>query len=665
MNAATPPKMKKHKQTISDIPVKEHATVFSEFDIGLFRAGKHYKLYKHLGAHSMTHQGVSGIQFSVWAPSANYVAVIGDFNNWDKESHQMRQRWDSSGIWELFVAGVTDGSLYKFHIGNANGYNMDKSDPFAFEAETAPSTASRIVLDKTFKWTDKRWLNKRAAQDFTEQPLSIYELHIGSWRRVPEQGNRFMTYRELAGYLPAYCLEMGFTHVELMPVMEHPFYGSWGYQITGYFAPSSRYGNAADFKYLINTLHKLNIGVILDWVPSHFPGDKHGLYEFDGSHLFEHADPKEGYHPDWSSYIFNYGRNEIRSFLISNAIFWLEEFHIDGLRVDAVASMLYRDYSRKQGEWVPNHLGGRENLEAIHFLQEFNEAVHTLQPDTFTIAEESTAFPGVTTAVAQGGLGFDFKWMMGWMHDTLSYFHKDPIYRNFDQHQVTFSMHYFYTEQFMLPLSHDEVVHGKQSLLQKMPGDDWQKAANLRLMFGYMFGHPGSKLLFMGDEFGQQQEWGHDFSLDWHLLQAPFHKGLQTLVKDLNHLYTTEPPLYKNNYNAKGFEWIDYNDTRNSVFCWLRKGDSPEDFLLCIMNATPQVLRDYKIGMPSSTALIELINTDAVQYGGSNVCNKEIIYPIEQSMHSQPYSISVTLPPLGLLIWKPQHKKVKKILPKK
>lgn len=632
---------------------KEDATTFSEFDISLFKEGKHYMLYKHLGAQPFRLNGNDGIHFSVWAPNAVKVALIGDFNHWNGSTHHLNPRWDSSGIWELFVPDVPEGALYKFRIHQSDNRVTDKADPFAFRSELPPHTASRIPSKEVFKWSDKRWLNKRQKLDIKEQPLSIYELHIGSWRRVPEESNRFMTYREIAGYLPAYCKEMGFTHVEFMPLMEHPFYGSWGYQITGYFAASSRFGDANDFKYLVNTLHKEGIGVILDWVPSHFPGDAHGLYQFDGTHLYEHANPQEGYHPDWQSYIFNYGRNEVRAFLISNAIFWLEQFHIDGLRVDAVASMLYRDYSRKAGEWTPNHLGGRENLEAIAFLREFNEAVHTLMPGTFTVAEESTAFPGVTRAVADGGLGFDFKWMMGWMHDTLEYFKKDPLYRSFHQHQLTFSMHYAYSEKFILPLSHDEVVHGKRSLLQKMPGDEWQKAANLRLLYAYMWGHPGGKMLFMGGEFGQNHEWQHDFSLDWHEAEMPLHYGLQLLIKDFNTLYNKEMSWFRNNYKHEGFEWIDYNDTQNCVFSWLRKGNDENDFLMFIMNATPQVLTEYRLGIPLPFKMTEILNTDYGIYGGSNVLNEGLIEVQDIPVHGRPYSMSITLPPLGLVVLKP------------
>ncbi|WP_118950471.1 1,4-alpha-glucan branching protein GlgB [Taibaiella helva] len=649
--------VRKVKSLIEETDIDTAApSLLSAFDIGLFREGRHYMLYRHMGAQLHTHNGKQGVLFAVWAPGANYVSVIGDFNGWDKGSHQLQPRWDSSGIWELFVPDVQAGTRYKFHIGNASGFSADKADPFGFEMEMPPHTASVVGGHSAFTWTDERWMAQRRQQDIAGMPLSIYELHVGSWRRIPEEGNRWMSYRELAEWLPAYCNEMGFTHVELLPVMEHPFYGSWGYQLTGYYAPSSRFGTPDDFRYLVNALHVHDIGILLDWVPSHFPGDAHGLYQFDGTHLYEHADPREGYHPDWQSYIFNYGRNEVRSFLISNAVYWLDQFHIDGLRVDAVASMLYRDYSRKEGEWIPNHLNGRENLEAIAFLQQLNDAVHQLQPGTFTIAEESTAFPGVTHPVAGGGLGFDFKWMMGWMHDTLAYFQKDPLYRSFHQHQLTFSMHYAFSEKFVLPLSHDEVVHGKGSLLAKMPGDEWQKAANLRLLYGYMFGHPGAKLLFMGSEWGQRHEWRHEHSLDWDLLAHPFHKGIQALIKDLNHLYTTMPALYHNNYSPEGFEWIDYQDTLNSVFCWLRKGHEAGDHLLFIANATPQVLRQYELGVPQQAALTEYMNTDKACYGGSDICNAGLIFPQPLNRHGRPYAISVTLPPLSVLVLQPADK---------
>lgn len=657
MNAVTntTKKAKAQQKPATKVNGMQHATMLSEFDIALFREGRHYMLYKHLGAQPYTFNKIKGVQFSVWAPNASIVSVIGDFNNWNGSSHLMKSRWDSSGIWELFVPDVKEESLYKFQVHHADGSTTDKADPFAFSCENPPFTASRITAESTFKWSDKKWLNKRQKESITEQPLSIYEMHIGSWRRIPEEGNRFMSYRELAEYLPAYCKETGFTHVEFMPVMEHPFFGSWGYQITGYFAASARFGTADDFKYLINALHKEDIGVILDWVPSHFPGDIHGLIQYDGTHLYEHSNPQEGYHPDWKSYIFNYGRNEVRAFLISNAIFWLEQFHIDGLRVDAVASMLYRDYSRKEGEWTRNHLGGRENLEAITFLQEFNQAVHQLVPGTFTVAEESTAFPGVTASVEHGGLGFDFKWMMGWMHDTLEYFKKDPLYRSFHQDQLTFSLHYAYSEKFVLPLSHDEVVHGKRSLIEKMPGDEWQQAANLRLLYAYMWAHPGAKLLFMGGEFAQMHEWQHDFSMDWHLTERPFHKGLQLLIKDLNQYYRSEKAWFQNNYKKDGFEWIDRSDTRNSVLSWVQKGQDERDYILFVMNATPQVLQGYQLGIHQPDSLIEILNTDSRNYGGSDLKNNDTVVATHEPKHGRAFSITLTLPPLALIALKPQR----------
>lgn len=628
-------------------------SLLTDFDIQLLAAGKHYMLYRHLGAHVIGEKTHKGVHFAVWAPNAAQVSVIGSFNGWDKNRHPMQARWDSSGIWELFVPAATAGDLYKFMIRHASGEEQEKADPFGFEMEVPPHTASRITAPHDFPWQDDAWMEQRSQQDISKTPLSIYELHVGSWRRIPEEDNRFMTYGELADWLPEYCVHMGFTHVEFMPLMEHPFYGSWGYQVSGYYAPSSRYGTPEQLRYLIDTLHAHHIGVILDWVPSHFPGDAFALYRFDGTHLFEHADPREGFHPDWKSYIFNFGRNEVRSFLISNAIYWLREFHVDGLRVDAVASMLYRDYSRNDGDWIPNHLGGRENLEAIAFLQDLNEAIHRHQPGTFTVAEESTAFPGVTSPVAAGGLGFDYKWMMGWMNDTLEYFKKDPLYRGHHQQQLAFSMHYFYTERFILPLSHDEVVHGKGALMDKMPGDHWQQAANLRLLLAYMSGHPGGKLLFMGSEIAQQREWRHDHSLDWHLLEHPFHSGIQQLVTDLNQLYQTQKALYELAYIPAGFEWIDYNDTRNSVLVWLRKGHDPQDYLVFIMNATPQVHYGYRIGVPQAHALTELLNTDDRRYGGSHVLNPYLIETEPVPFHNRSNSVALTLAPLALLILQP------------
>ncbi len=633
-----------------------HCSLFSDFDVRLFQSGRHYMLYKHFGAHRVTFNGVDGVYFAVWAPAADHVAVIGDFNYWNKAENPMSPRWDESGIWETFIPGIALGTAYKFHIRNPSGFEAEKADPFGFLMETPPNTASRVTRSQ-FKWTDKRWTNSRKKTPVAQKPISVYEVHLGSWRRIPEEGNRWLSYRELAAQLPQYVADMGFTHVELMPIMEHPFFGSWGYQQTGYFAPSARFGSPDDLKFLINELHKFKIGVILDWVPSHFPDDSHGLGFFDGTHLYEHADPREGYHPDWKSNIFNYGRHEVKSFLISNALYWLEEFHIDGFRVDAVASMLYRDYSRNPGEWIPNKYGGRENLEAIAFLQEFNSAVHHHFPDTFTVAEESTAFPGVTRSVTDGGLGFDFKWMMGWMHDTLSYFRKDPIHRSYHQNQWTFSLNYAFSERFILPLSHDESVHGKGSLINKMPGDEWQKMANLRLLYGYMYGHPGGKLLFMGGEFAQYNEWHHDGSLDWHLLQQSFHQEMQRLIRDLNQLYTSSPALYENGYAAEGFEWIDFNDASNSVLCWIRKSKKPEDYLVFIANATPTVLHDYRLGIDEIQTFTEIFNTD--HYGGGHIGNNSPIVSENSPLHGRACSLTLTLPPLALIVLKPERHKAR------
>ena len=558
----------------------------------------------------------------------------------------MSIRWDGSGIWETFVADVAQGTYYKYYVEAYNGHSAEKADPYAMHSETPPHTAS-VVWNTEFKWTDKKWLAARTKNNWLAQPMSIYELHIGSWRRNAE-GN-FLTYRALAEQLPGYCKYMGFTHVEFMPVMEHPFYGSWGYQITSYFAPSSRFGTPEDLMYLINELHNAGIAVLLDWVPSHFPVDEHGLGYFDGTHLYEHADPRKGFHPDWKSFIFNYKRTEVRSFLISNALFWLEKYHIDGLRVDAVASMLYLDYSRNPGEWLPNEYGGRENLESADFLREFNEAVHSDFPDVITIAEESSAWPGVTHPVSTGGLGFDLKWMMGWMHDTLQYFSLDPIYRSYHLHSLVFNIHYIFDEKFVLPLSHDEVVHGKYSMINKMPGDEWQKFANLRLLYGYMFGTPGAKLLFMGDEFAQNHEWQHDHSLDWHENNMPQHTGVQLLLRDLNTLYH-QAPLHDNSYTHEGFEWIDFNDTSNSVLSWIRKSNSGSSFII-ICNFTPVVQHNYRIGVPTPGYYSEVINTDDVKYGGSGVRNTGLeTAPIPR--HNHTHSLSLVLPPLGMMILK-------------
>jgi 1,4-alpha-glucan branching enzyme len=624
-------------------------SLFTNFDVELFKGGKHFHLYNKFGGHIVNNNGVDGAYFAVWAPNAKSVSVIGNFNGWNRVANQMHVRWDDSGIWELFIPALGEGDYYKYFIQSHNGYSVEKGDPYAFHWENPPATSS-IVWPLDFKWTDSKWIKERGNIHPLNKPLSIYELHPGSWRKTED--NLFLTYREMAKQLPSYCQYMGFTHVEFMPVMEHPFFGSWGYQVTGYFAASSRFGTPQDFMFLVNELHKAGIGVILDWVPSHFPGDEFGPYFFDGTHIYEHPDPRKGFHPDWNSYIFNYGRNEVRSFLISNALYWLDKFHVDGLRVDAVASMLYLDYSRKHGEWEPNIYGGRENLDAIHFLQEFNNAVHTFHPDTITIAEESTAYPGVTHPVDAGGLGFDLKWMMGWMHDTLSYLQKDPVYRSHHQGQITFSLMYAFTEKFVLPLSHDEVVYGKGSLLTKMPGDDWQKFANLRLLFAYMYGHPGAKLIFMGGEFGQRHEWQHDYSLDWHENDYPSHNGIQKLLRDLNNLYKTEPALYQHGYSHEGFEWIDYNDSLNSVLCWIRKGNNREDDLIFVANFTPLCRENYRIGIPKKGFYKEIFNSDKNEYWGGGCTNEELLETAPIPKHGRTHSLSFTLPGLGVIVLK-------------
>lgn len=626
-----------------------NATLFTDFDIYLFKEGNHFQLYNKLGSHIIEVEGTRGTYFAVWAPNAEKVYVMGDFNGWSKHSHPLQVRWDGSGVWEGFVPGVDRGTKYKYYIVSKYGYHLEKGDPYAFFWETPPGTAS-IVWDLEYKWNDDEWMKNR--RNSLNCPWSIYEVHLGSWRRVPEQGNRFLTYREMAQWLPQYVKEMGFTHVEFLPVMEHPFYGSWGYQVTGYFAPTSRYGTPQDFMYLIDKLHQNGIGVILDWVPSHFPDDAHGLCFFDGTYLYEHQDPKKGYHPHWHSYIFNYGRNEVRAFLISSAIFWLEKYHIDALRVDAVASMLYLDYGRGPGEWIPNKYGGKENLEAIDFLRTLNKTVYEKFPDTQTIAEESTAWPLVTRPTYLGGLGFGMKWNMGWMHDTLNYFSKDPIYRKYHHNELSFSIWYAFSENFVLPLSHDEVTYGKGSLLGKMPGDVWQKFANLRLLFGYMFAHPGKKLIFMGGEFGQWNEWYHETSLDWHLLENPLHRGVQKWVKDLNYLYRTEPALYELDFEPDGFEWIDFSDSLQSVISFLRKGRNPNDLILVVCNFTPVPRFNYKIGVPKQGYWKEILNSDSALYGGSNCGNMGGVETVSESSHGRPYSVSLTLPPLGVLFFK-------------
>jgi 1,4-alpha-glucan branching enzyme len=625
-------------------------SILSEDDIYLFNQGTHYRLYDKFGAQPVTIDGVAGTYFAVWAPNAEYVAVIGDWNNWDAGANPLRQR-GFSGVWEGFIPHVSKGMRYKFHIASRYyGYREDKTDPFGSYFEVAPQTAA-IVWDRNYTWSDQQWMSERGRRHRFDAPISIYEVHLGSWRRKPEEDNRPLNYRELAHELAEHVKECGFTHVELLPVTEHPFYGSWGYQSTGMFAPTSRYGTPQDFMYFVDYLHQNGIGVILDWVPSHFPTDGHGLAYFDGTHLYEHADPRKGYHPDWGSYIYNYGRNEVRSFLISSAICWLDKFHIDGLRVDAVASMLYLDYSRRPGEWIPNEYGGNENLEAISFLRELNTQIYKYYPDVQTFAEESTAWPMVSRPVYVGGLGFGFKWDMGWMHDTLQYFRRDPIYRRFHHNELTFRGLYMFSENYVLPLSHDEVVHGKGSLLDKMAGDVWQKFANLRLLYSYMFAQPGKKLLFMGGEFGQWREWSHDTSLDWHLLMFPSHQGVQRLISDLNRLYRTEPALHELDCDPRGFEWVDANDADSSVYSFLRKSRSGEHILI-VLNATPVVREDYRIGVPFGGWWRELLNSDSEYYWGSGQGNAGGVMAEAVPSHGREFSLRLRLPPLGALFLK-------------
>ena len=624
---------------------------FSDFDVFLFRAGKHQKLYDKFGSHVVEHNGVVGTYFAVWAPSARYIAVIGNFNGWDKGSHSMNVRWDASGIWELFIPNIGRGEPYKYFIVHESGRELEKGDPYAHWWELPPKTAS-VVWDTYHEWQDQEWMATRKEKNALDAPISVYEMHMSSWRRDPGDPTRELTYGEIADALVPYLQDMGFTHVEFMPVMQYPYAPSWGYQITGYYAPSSRFGTPQEFMQLIERLHQANIGVLLDWVPSHFPGDAAGLYEFDGSHLYEHPDMRKGYHPDWKSYIFNYARPEVRSFLISNALFWLDRCHADGLRVDAVASMLYLDYSRNAGEWEPNIYGGRENLEVISLFKEINEAIYKEFPDTQTIAEESTAFPGVSRPVYTGGLGFGMKWMMGWMNDTLRYFQRDPAFRKFHQDEITFSTVYAFTENFMLPFSHDEVVYGKRSLVGKMPGDEWQRFANLRLMISYMFTHSGTKLLFMGSEFGQTSEWKFDDSLDWHLLEFAPHKGMASCVKALNALYKAEPALYERNFSADGFEWIDTTDRENTVLTYSRKGNRSEDTLLIILNMTPIPRTNYRIGVPSAGTYQEVFNSDSTDFYGSGITNTAPIGSEEEPWHGRPQSLQLNVPPLGAVVLK-------------
>ncbi len=639
-------------EAMNDNNVIPGVSLLSEEDIYLFKEGSHFRLYEKLGSHLITVDGKEGILFAVWAPNASKVSVKGDFNGWNNDSHHLLPRWDGSGIWEGFIPGLAYGEVYKYHIASKfNNYSADKGDPFAFAWERPPKTASKTWgLD--YEWADSSWMKGRHKNNSINAPCSIYEVHLGSWRRVPEEGNRYLSYRELAHQLAEYVNHMGFTHVELMPVMEHPFYGSWGYQTVGYFAPTSRYGSPQDMMYMVDHLHQKGIGVILDWVPSHFPSDIHGLSYFDGTNLFEHSDPKRGFHQEWKSYIFNYGRNEVRNFLTSSALFWLDKYHIDGIRVDAVASMLYLDYARKEGEWIPNEYGGNEDLEAVNFLKKFNEAVYKAYPDVQTMAEESTSWPMVSKPTYVGGLGFGTKWNMGWMHDTLKYFSNDPIHRKFSHSQLTFSIWYAFFENFVLPISHDEVVHGKGALIGKMPGDEWQSSANLKLLLGYMYGHPGKKLLFMGCEFSQWKEWNHDESLEWHALEHPPHQGVQKWVSDLNHIYRTEPPLYELDFSADGFEWIDFHNWEESILSFLRKGSSNEDTILVVCNLTPVPRHNYKLGVPKSGYWKEILNSDSTIYSGSGQGNAGGARSDEVPAHGRKFSISLTLPPLSVLFFK-------------
>ena len=620
-------------------------------DLYLFNEGTHLRLWEKLGSHLVRVNGVDGVFFAVWAPNAERVSAIGDWNGWNGAAHPLRVQ-GGSGIWAGFVPGVPRGARYKYRIEARGGaFRVDKADPFAFHCEVSPDTAS-IVWPLEHAWGDAEWMATRRGRNAHSAPISIYELHVGSWRRVPHEGFRSLSYRELAEQLPEYVAAQGFTHVELLPLMEHPFFGSWGYQTTGYFAPSSRYGTPQDFMHLVDSLHRAGIGVILDWVPSHFPSDEHGLGYFDGTHLFEHVDPRQGFHPDWKSYVFNYGRHEVRSFLASSALYWLEKYHADGLRVDAVASMLYLDYSRKPGEWVPNAYGGRENLDAIGFLRRLNADVYEHAPGVQTYAEESTSWPMVSRPTDVGGLGFGFKWDMGWMHDSLQYFAHDPLYRKFHHANLTFRMLYAWTENFVLPLSHDEVVHLKKSLLDKMPGDVWGKLANLRLLLGYQYTQPGKKLVFMGGELGQWGEWNHDGQLDWELLDSPAHRGVQRWLRDLNTVSRAEPALHARDCESSGFEWIDCNDAAHSTLAYVRRGGDPEQVVLVVCNFTPLPRSRFRVGAPAPGFWREILNGDATLYGGSGVGNLGGVHTEPVAHHGRSDSIQITLPPLALVVFK-------------
>jgi 1,4-alpha-glucan branching enzyme len=627
--------------------------VLTEFDLHLFNEGTLHRAYEKLGAHHREVDGTIGVHFAVWAPNADGVSVIGDFNGWDAASHPMKSL-GVSGIWETFVPGVGDGERYKFEItSRVDGARLQKTDPYGVFFESDASGAAIVWNLDRYTWRDARWMDHRREQHgWLDRPLSVYEVHLGSWKRVPERGGGPLTYREMAQQIVPYVKDLGYTHIELLPVLEHPFAGSWGYQVTGFFAPTSRFGPPEDFKAFVDECHVNGIGVILDWVPGHFPKDAHGLARFDGTALYEHEDPRQGEHRDWGTLVFNYGRHEVRAFLLSSALFWLDEYHIDGLRVDAVASMLYLDYSRKEGEWLPNQFGGRENLEAMEFLRQLNVQTHAQHPGSITVAEESTAWPGVTRPVHLGGLGFTYKWNMGWMHDMLSYVSKDPVYRRWAHNDLTFSLLYAFTENFILPFSHDEVVHGKRAMLDKMPGDMWQKRANLRALYGYMYGHPGKKLMFMGCEFAQWREWNHDESLDWHLLQYAEHRGVQHWVRDLNETLARQPALHQVDFDHTGFEWIDCSDFEGSVVSFIRRAHDPSDFVVVAVNFTPIPRHGYVIGVPEPGAYVELLNSDSEIYGGSNLGNLGLTQSEQIPAHGRPHRISLTLPPLACLILK-------------
>ncbi len=629
-----------------------YGRVLTDFDLHLLGEGTHYRAFEKLGAHRIRVGSTTGVHFAVWAPNADRVSVIGDFNGWDGRVHAMRLL-SPSGVWETFIPDLPDGEKYKFEIRTGQGALLKKTDPYGFAFEVPPHSAAVVHDISGYQWRDQDWMaGRRSHHEWLEEPLTIYEVHLGSWARVPEEGNRFLTYREMAHRLVPYVKDLGFTHIELLPVMEHPFSGSWGYQVLGFFAPTSRFGPPEDFKLFVDACHEAGLGVLLDWVPGHFPKDDHGLARFDGTALYEHADPRQGEHRDWGTLIFNYGRNEVRNFLLSNALFWLEEYHIDGLRVDAVASMLYLDYSREPGDWIPNQFGGRENLEAIGFLQELNRLTHGQYEGTITAAEESTAWPGVSRPVHVGGLGFTYKWNMGWMHDILEYVHRDPIHRRWEHNLVTFSALYMHTENFILPFSHDEVVHGKGAMLDKMPADVWQKLATLRTLYGYMYGHPGKKLLFMGGEFGQWREWSPDRSLDWHLLDDPAHAALRRFVQDLNGHYRAEAALHQSDFVPDGFRWIDCNDNENSVVSIVRYARNRDDFVVMVFNFTPVPRGGYRIGVPAAGSYTELLNSDSALYGGSNVGNGGGIQSDPIAAHGFDQSLQLMIPPLGCLLLK-------------